>query len=97
MPEPLAALLEPGQAARGGGRRVVPGTGRILQSLGVGQHGPHLFRVIRPVRGQMQGTADFELAPRERREIRLHQAALVMPLLRPGIGERKNDFEIGSN
>ena len=37
----------------------------------------------------MERAAGRELARRKRRELRLHEATLVVPLLRPGIGEEQ--------
>src|SRR5207302_8138741 len=49
----------------------------------------HVLSIVGPVGGGMHDTLWGELARGEGGELRLHQAALVMPLLRPGIGEEQ--------
>ena len=48
-----------------------------------------VLRVVRPVGRRVQDAAGRELARHQRGEFRLHQAALVMALLRPRIGEEE--------
>ncbi len=88
----LAARLEVGLRAPGGAFDVAAGAGAIDQARGGIEHVPHLFGVIGPVGGRMQAAALAQLAYQQLRERRLDQAALVVPLLVPWIGEIDTHF-----
>src|SRR5688572_5416026 len=62
--------------------------GRLEQRL-AREHLFHVLRVFGPVCGGVQDAADLELARRARGEFRLHQPALVVPLLRPWVGKEE--------
>src|SRR5205823_6980606 len=63
---------------------------RLEQRLG-GEDRLHLLGIIRPVGRRVQHAARRELARKQRRDIRLHQPALVVALLRPWIREEEVD------
>lgn len=87
MPQLLAATLELRERAFSGARHVIAARREILEVFRGVQHVAHMFRVVFPVRGEMEFAAGLKLARDEFHELRLHDAALVMPLLWPGIGE----------
>src|SRR5262245_54788176 len=55
------------------------------------EHALDLLGIVRPVGSSVAVSAARELARSERGEIRLHEPALVVALLRPGIGKEKMD------
>src|SRR5882762_7476535 len=87
VPEASTARLE-----LGGGSLDKTGR-RRFQKRFVHKDRIHVLGIVRPVGGRVEGAAGRELARRKRRELRLHQATLVVPLLRPGIGKEQRSEE----
>ena len=86
VPERQPAPLELGQRPVVGLRRIAGGAvGK--QRLGR-QHLEHLLGIRLPVGGAMQVAARRQALGHEPRERRLHQTALVVPLLVPGSGKK---------
>jgi hypothetical protein len=56
------------------------------------QHVPHLFRIVLPIRGEVQAAIRRQLAHQQRGERGIHQPPLVVALLVPGIGEVDADL-----
>src|SRR5688500_15602662 len=85
MSKALSARFELGLRSR---RKA--GARRFQQGF-TAKHRGHVFGVIRPVRRGMQHPARRELACDERGKAGLHQAALVMTLLRPWVRKEEMD------
>jgi hypothetical protein len=52
----------------------------------------HVERIGSPVSGDAQRSADRESTSEQLRECTLHEAALVMALLRPGVGKEDENL-----
>ena len=78
---PVPAVL------RAGGKAL----GRVLEPGGGRQRFEHGVRILHPVRRDVQVTPWREPGREQRNERRLQQAAFVVPLLRPRIGEEYVD------
>src|SRR6185369_8869126 len=89
MAQPEPAPLELGFGARG--RAFREARRRVAQRRSPGEHGEHVMRVVLPIRRHVQHAPRGQAARGERREIGLDEAALVMPQLRPRIGEEHVD------
>src|SRR5690606_7774537 len=87
MAEALAAGFEMGLRAPFGTRDVATRAGAVDQPRGGVEHVPHLFGVVLAVGGQVQASVRRELAHQQCGERGLHQPALVVALLVPGVGE----------
>lgn len=85
MAQPQAARLELGLGAVVGARRVA--VHGVLQQRLVAQDFEHLHGIVLPVGGAMDVAARRDAAGQQRDERRLDQAALVMALLGPRVGE----------
>ena len=66
--------------------------GAVGQPRGRIEHVPHVLGVGLPVGGQVQAPARAQLAHQQRGQLRLHQPALVVALLVPGVGEVDADL-----
>jgi beta-glucosidase len=90
--EALAAPLETGDAALHQPLTEAPVRRAVAQGLATAQHAQHVLRVWLPVGGEVESAAAFETAGDQVRERGLHDAALVMTRLGPGIGEQQLQF-----
>src|SRR5687768_7561419 len=85
MTQALAARLELGE--RLGEKAPV----RFLECRFTREDLAHPLGILRPVGGRVQDAAGGELARGERGEAGLHEAALVVALLRPRVGKEEVD------
>ena len=92
MAEPLAAALEARRLAARGPRDEAPVRGEVLETASRGKDRVHLERVRLPVGGEPQHAPRGEPARGEGGERGLQQAALVVALLGPGIGEEDENL-----
>src|ERR1700719_4556279 len=92
VPETLAAALEARGRALGRARDKGTVGGEGAQAGDRGERLEHLQSVGLPVGGQAQHAAGDEAAGEQVRERVLDEAALVVTLLRPGVGEEDEDL-----
>jgi len=94
VPEAFAAALETRGAASHEGIDVdeAASVGAIGQQAAAVQHQQHLLGIGLPVGGEMQAPAGAEPGSHQRHEFVLDDAALVMALLRPGVGKQQLHF-----
>ncbi len=87
MTEFLATGFEVGLRTPIRARYCATRAGTVDQAGSGIEHVPHLLGVVLPVGGAVQAAARAQLAHQQFGECRLHQAALVVALLVPGVGE----------
>ena len=91
MPQPQAAPLELRHGPLGAGAAEIAGPRQILEILLRLQHRQHVLGIALPIGGEMEHPPRLEPRRHQAGEVRLHQAALVVALLRPWVGEPEED------
>jgi small-conductance mechanosensitive channel len=91
MAQPLAALFEAGHRPGRRACRIPAGTRGIAKRCARFHDLQHVLCVRLPVSGHVQQAATAQFAGQQADERRLHNAPLVVPGFRPGVGEEQQD------
>src|SRR5450432_474086 len=87
MAEAYTTPLEMRLDARRRLRREFPHSRKVAPLRRCIEYGEHVLGILCPVRRQMQAPASADTRRKQGGEFRLDQAAFLLPLLRPRIGE----------